>query len=143
MSCASAAVETRTSPKRSPASSSSMGSESIASAFAAAREQGRAALMPYLMGGFPDVETSLAVAESYAEAGADLIELGVPFSDPLADGPVIHAAATRALEAGATLEGVLSICEGLAGRLPVVPMVYTNMVLARGPGEFARLLADA
>ena len=73
--------------------------------------------MPYLMGGFPDLETSLAVAESYAEAGADVIELGVPFSDPLADGPVIHAAATRALAAGATLERVLSICERLAGRL--------------------------
>jgi tryptophan synthase alpha chain len=120
-----------------------MGSERIAAAFAAAREEGRAALMPYLMGGFPDAETSLAVAGSYAEAGADVIELGVPFSDPLADGPVIHAAATRALSAGATLERVLSICERLAGRLPVVPMVYANMVLARGPSEFARLLADA
>ena len=119
------------------------GTERIAAAFGAAREEGRAALMPYLMGGFPDAETSLAVAESYAEAGADLIELGVPFSDPLADGPVIHAAATRALAGGATLESVLSICERVAGRLPVVPMVYANMVLARGAGEFARLLADA
>jgi tryptophan synthase alpha chain len=118
------------------------GRERIAGAFAAARDEGRAALMPYLMGGFPDAEISLAVAESYAEAGADLIELGVPFSDPLADGPVIHAAATRALAAGATLETVLSICERVAGHLPVVPMVYANMVLARGPSEFARLLAD-
>jgi tryptophan synthase alpha chain len=118
------------------------GRERIAGAFAAARDEGRAALMPYLMGGFPDARTSLAVAESYAEAGADLIELGVPFSDPLADGPVIHAAATRALAGGATLEGVLSICERVAGRLPVLPMVYANMVLARGPSEFARLLAD-
>ena len=66
----------------------------IAQAFAAAREEDRAALMPYLMGGFPDAGTSLAVAGSYADAGADLIELGVPFSDPLADGPVIQAAAT-------------------------------------------------
>jgi tryptophan synthase alpha chain len=118
------------------------GRERIAAAFAAARDEGRAALMPYLMGGFPDVETSLAVAESYAEAGADLIELGVPFSDPLADGPVIHAAATRALAGGATLESVLSICERVAGRVPVLPMVYANMVLVRGPSEFARLLAD-
>jgi tryptophan synthase alpha chain len=119
------------------------GTERIAAAFAAARDEGRAALMPYLMGGFPDAKTSLAVAESYAEAGADLIELGVPFSDPLADGPVIHSAATRALAGGATLEGVLSICERVAGRLPVLPMVYANMVLVRGPSEFARLLADA
>jgi tryptophan synthase alpha chain len=119
------------------------GRQKIAEAFTAAREEDRAALMPYLMGGFPDAETSLAVAGAYADAGADLIELGVPFSDPLADGPVIHAAATRALAAGATLENVLSICERLAGRLPVLPMVYANMVLARGPSEFAQLLTDA
>jgi tryptophan synthase alpha chain len=130
-------------PGREAEEAAGSGSERIAAAFAAAREQGRAALMPYLMGGFPDAETSLAVAESYAEAGADLIELGVPFSDPLADGPVIHAAGARALEAGATLERVLSICEELGGRLPVVPMVYANMVLARGPREFVRLLAGA
>ena len=80
------------------------GAERIAAAFAAAR--GRAALMPYLMGGFPDVETSVAVGIAYAEAGADLVELGVPFSDPLADGPVIHAAATAALAAGATVHAV-------------------------------------
>src|SRR5947208_12979998 len=119
------------------------GTERIAAAFAAARDEGRAALMPYLMGGLPDAETSLGVAESYVEAGADLIELGVPFSDPLADGPVIHSAATRALAGGATLDGVLSICERVSGRVPVLPMVYANMALARGPGEFARLLAGA
>jgi tryptophan synthase alpha chain len=126
----------------SMAETSVTGGQGIAQAFALAREDGRAALMPYLMGGFPDADTSLAIAGSYAEAGADMIELGVPFSDPLADGPVIHAAATRALAGGATLEGVLSICERVAGRLPVLPMVYANMVLARGPSEFARLLAD-
>ncbi len=59
--------------------------------------------MPYMMGGFPD-RRSTAIAVAYADSGADLIELGVPFSDPLADGPVIHAAATSALAAGATLE---------------------------------------
>src|SRR6188472_2525678 len=117
------------------------GVERIAAAFAAA--PGRAALMPYLMGGFPDVRSSIAVGEAYAEAGADLVELGVPFSDPLADGPVIHAAATRALAAGATLEGVLEICGRLAERVPVIPMVYANMARARGAEEFARLLAEA
>ena len=116
---------------------------SIGAAFAAAREEERAALMPYLMGGFPDLETSAAVADAYVGAGADLIELGVPFSDPLADGPVIHAAATRALAGGATLEGVLEICERVGHAVPVVPMVYANMVLARGPSEFAGLLAAA
>jgi tryptophan synthase alpha chain len=115
----------------------------IAAAFAAARDQGRAALMPYMMGGFPDHETALAVADAYAETGADLVELGIPYSDPLADGPVIHTAATRALEAGATLDSVLTICERLASRLAVVPMAYANMALARGPERFARALADA
>ena len=58
--------------------------------------------MPYMMAGFPDHESSLAIAASYVDNGADLIELGIPFSDPLADGPTIHAAATAALGAGAT-----------------------------------------
>jgi len=80
------------------------GAARIAAGFSAAR--GRAALMPYLMGGFPDVDTSIAVGLAYADAGADVVELGVPFSDPLADGPVIHAAATRALSAGATVHAV-------------------------------------
>jgi tryptophan synthase alpha chain len=115
----------------------------IAEAFEAARGEGRAALMPYMMGGFPDLDTSRAIADAYAESGADLVELGVPFSDPLADGPVIHAAGTRALAAGASLEGVLEICERLAARVPVVPMVYANMALARGAAEFAALLAAA
>src|SRR5256885_4546833 len=115
----------------------------IAQAFEAARDEGRAALMPYMMGGFPDLGTSLAIADAYAESGADLVELGVPFSDPLADGPVIHAAGTRALAAGATLEGVLEICDRLANRVPVVPMVYANMALAHGVEGFARMLADA
>ena len=65
--------------------------------------------MPYLMGGFPDLPTSRAIGEAYADGGADLVELGVPFSDPLADGPVIHAAGTRALAGGATLDGVLDV----------------------------------
>jgi tryptophan synthase alpha chain len=119
------------------------GADRIAQAFTAARGRQRAALMPYLMGGFPDHETSLAVAEAYVEAGADLVELGVPFSDPLADGPVIHAAATHALAGGATLERVMRICERIAERVPVAPMVYANMILARGPARFARLMADA
>jgi tryptophan synthase alpha chain len=116
---------------------------SIEGAFAAARSDGRAALMPYLMGGFPDQETATAVAGAYADAGADLIELGVPFSDPLADGPTIHAADTAALAAGATLESVLETCAAVAGRVPVALMCYSNMILARGVEEFARLAADA
>lgn len=119
------------------------GKERIAAAFAAAREQGRAALMPYLMAGFPDLETSRAVARAYAEAGADLIELGVPYSDPLADGPVIHAAATESLRAGTGLDDALEVCRELSEQLPVLPMVYANMALARGAEEFAAALGDA
>jgi tryptophan synthase alpha chain len=115
----------------------------IASAFAAARDEDRAALMPYMMGGFPDQAASMSVAEAYAEGGADLIELGVPFSDPLADGPVIHAADTAALNAGATLESVLEICGSVSARVPVALMVYANMVLARGAEQFADLAAEA
>jgi tryptophan synthase alpha chain len=94
--------------------------------------------MPYMMAGFPDREAALTVAEAYAES-ADLVELGVPFSDPLADGPTIHAAATKALEAGATLETALETCEAISDRVVVMLMVYANMVLAQGGvEEFAR-----
>src|SRR3954469_3674292 len=116
---------------------------SIQGAFDAARADGRAALMPYLMGGFPDQETATAVARAYADAGADLIELGVPFSDPLPDGPTIHAADTAALAAGATLESVLETCVAVGDRAPVALMCYANMVIARGVGEFGSLAADA
>lgn len=100
--------------------------------------------MPYMMAGYPDRESSLAVAEAYVDAGADLIELGVPFSDPLADGPTIHAAATAALEAGATLSTALEVCRSVSDRVPVVLMAYANMVLAHGgAAEFARLAVAA
>ena len=113
------------------------GAERIGAAFDAAKADGRAALMPYLMGGFPDAETSAAVLAAYAEGGADVIELGVPFSDPLADGPVIHSAATAALRSGATLDSVLALAEGADRSVPIVLMVYANMVLARGAEAFA------
>ncbi len=117
------------------------GVERLAAAFAGA--SGRAALMPYLMGGHPDVEQSKACCAAAADAGADLIELGVPFSDPLADGPVIHAAGTRALEAGVTPRDVLEICAEASRRLPVVLMVYANIVLARGVEDYVRRAAQA
>jgi tryptophan synthase alpha chain len=119
------------------------GAARIATAFEAARDKGRAALMPYLMGGFPDQGTATAVANSYADAGADLIELGVPFSDPLADGPTIHAADTAALAAGATLESVLETCAAVGERVPVALMVYANMVFATGPAGFAERASAA
>lgn len=114
------------------------GVDRIAEAFAAARADGRrAALMPYLMGGFPDLDTSRRIGIAYAEAGADLVELGVPFSDPLADGPVIHAAGTVALRAGAKLHDVLAVGRAIAEHVPVVVMCYANPILARGLERFA------
>src|SRR4051794_10251846 len=98
--------------------------------------------MPYLMGGFPDLETSRAVGEAYADAGADLVELGVPYSDPLADGPVIHAAGSQALSAGATVAGVLDVGAALAPRLPVIVMCYANLLYARGIERFAAELGE-
>ena len=119
------------------------GVERITAAFKLASDESRAALMPYMMGGFTDGATALAVAEAYADSGADLIELGIPFSDPLADGPVIHAAAVRALHEGATLDTALEACKAVAGRVPVVTMVYTNMILALGAEHFAARIAGA
>jgi tryptophan synthase alpha chain len=116
----------------------------IEGAFRAARDEGRAALMPYMMAGYPDQDSSLAIAAAYVDAGADLVELGVPFSDPLADGPTIHAAATEALAAGATFERALEVCGSISERVPVVLMAYANMVLAHGgAAEFARRAAAA
>jgi tryptophan synthase alpha chain len=125
------------------ATRTSTGLARIEAAFAAASQEGRAALMPYLMGCFPDREGALEVARAYADAGADLVEVGVPFSDPLADGPVIHAAATAALDRGADLDGALAACEALGEGVPSVAMCYVNMVLALGPRRFAGRLAEA
>jgi len=99
--------------------------------------------MPYLMGGFPDLDTSRRIGEAYVDGGADLIEVGVPFSDPLADGPSIHAAGTAALRAGATVQGVLDVGRALAQRVPVALMCYANPILARGAEAFATMLADS
>jgi tryptophan synthase alpha chain len=120
------------------------GVERIAEAFARARADGRrAALMPYMMGGYPDLERSRGIAAAYVRGGADLIELGVPFSDPLADGPVIHAADTAALSSGVRLNDVLALCSATAADVPVVLMCYVNPILARGPERFLDALRAA
>ncbi len=115
------------------------GHETLAAAFRGSGK--RAALMPYLMGGFPDMGTSVAIGEACAEAGGDVLELGVPYSDPLADGPVVHAAGSAALRAGARLDGVLEVGAALSERVPVVLMCYANLVYARGVERFVAALA--
>ena len=115
------------------------GIDRIVGAFAQTRK--RAALMPYLMGGYPTLADSIRIGEACVRAGADIIELGMPYSDPLADGPVIHAAGTQALAAGANVAGVLEVARALAESVPVVLMCYANMVMAPGAEAFVERLA--
>lgn len=117
------------------------GTERIAAAFAGHGR--RAALMPYLMGGFPSVEQSLAVAQAYVDGGADLIEFGLPFSDPLADGPVIHAAAVDALAGGALIDPLIEGIAPVAAQVPVLIMTYFNIIHARGVERFVGRCVEA
>ncbi|MBI5292882.1 MAG: tryptophan synthase subunit alpha [Chloroflexi bacterium] len=113
----------------------------IASAFAR-----RTALMPYLTFGYPDAETSLACVQAAAEAGADLIELGMPFSDPLADGPVIQHSTQIALENGITVAKCLQMTTELRRRgvvLPLLLMGYFNPIFSYGVSRFTRDAATA
>jgi len=116
-----------------------MGLNEITRAFARARAEGRPALMPYWSLGYPDIETSLRVIQAIARAGADLIELGIPFSDPLADGPVIQRANQIALDAGITV----SRCMALAAQArasgittPFLVMGYSNPLIAHGEERY-------
>lgn len=104
---------------------------------------GSGALMPYLMGGYPDLATSLAIGRACVEGGADLLELGIPYSDPLADGPVIQSAGTAALAAGATFDRILELCAELSKLVPVVVMTYANIVQAKGSEQFCTRLVAA
>ncbi|MGH2864046.1 MAG: tryptophan synthase subunit alpha, partial [Solirubrobacteraceae bacterium] len=115
------------------------GLERISDAFAHTSK--RAALMPYVMGGFPTLEQSLQIGQACVQAGAEVIELGLPYSDPLADGPVIHAAGTSALAAGANVAGVLEVARALSASVPVALMCYANMVFAPGVHAFVERLA--
>jgi len=103
--------------------------------------------MPYVVAGYPDAETSLAIALAAADAGADLLEVGLPYSDPLADGATIQRASGTALAAGATLERSLRLIERIGAarpQLPLIPMGYANQVIGGGDGEaVARRLAGA
>lgn len=111
--------------------------------FANLREQGRAALVTFVMAGDPDPATSLELVKALPEAGADIIEVGMPFSDPMADGPSIQAAGLRALHSGMTLKGVLHLVAEFRkadGQTPVILMGYYNPIYVYGVDKF---LADA
>jgi tryptophan synthase alpha chain len=111
----------------------------IAEVFRAARKDRRAALVAYITAGDPDLEHTPALARALRRGGADLLELGVPFSDPIADGPTNQQAAERALAAGTTLEGVLAAVEVIRSDedMPIVLFTYANPVLSYGIDRFA------
>ncbi|MFM7312485.1 MAG: tryptophan synthase subunit alpha, partial [Cyanobium sp.] len=113
--------------------------------FAELQAAGRCALMPFLMAGDPDLDTTRRALLALQGAGADLIELGIPYSDPLADGPVIQAAASRALGSATTPGGVLAMLASLRGELttPVILFTYSNPLLNRGMEPFCRDAAAA
>jgi len=118
---------------------------SLAQCFARCRAEGRAALIPFLTCGYPDGPQSLELLRGMADAGADIIELGIPFSDPMADGPTIQRSSQRALENGTTMDDAFDVLAQLrrATDVPVVIFSYLNPVYARGVRTFAREAADA
>jgi tryptophan synthase alpha chain len=140
-------VATATTTWYEPGTNQTAGARRVASAFARARANGRAALIPYVVAGYPDADTSFTIALAAADAGADLLEVGLPYSDPLADGATLQRASGVALAAGATLERSLRLIERIGAArpdLPLVPMAYANQVLGGGDGEaVARRLAGA
>jgi len=116
------------------------GARRIAAAFAAAAAADRIALIPYVVAGYPDTATSLRIALAAIDAGADLVEVGLPYSDPLADGATLQRASQVALTAGATLDGSLRLIEEIAAArpaTPIVPMGYANQFLGGGDGRAA------
>jgi tryptophan synthase alpha chain len=126
--------------KPGPAASAEAPADRIRAAFERCRAAGESALVTYVMGGDPDVATSKAMALACAEAGADLLEIGIPFSDPIADGPTIQHAAERALASGATTADVLAVAAAVRARsqVPIALMGYLNPILAHGVEKFAR-----
>jgi tryptophan synthase alpha chain len=116
----------------------------VATTFRRAKAEHRAALVGYLPAGFPSVPGAIAAATAMAEAGADIVEIGLPYSDPLMDGPVIQEAATRALAGGIRVADVLRTVAAVAGAgVPTLVMTYWNPVDHYGVAAFARDLADA
>jgi tryptophan synthase alpha chain len=122
--------------------SATTSSNAIARQFDALRKKSRRALICYVTAGHPDLSRSLDILNALVDGGADIVELGVPFSDPIADGPIIQASSQRALENGMTYDGVLALVERAKLKVPVVLFSYLNPVLAAGADALSRA-ADA
>jgi tryptophan synthase alpha chain len=118
----------------------------LAKRFAALKKEGRAAFVPFITAGDPDMETSFAILEQLPACGADVIELGMPFTDPMADGPAVQASSVRALKSGATMAKVLKMVEKFRKTdktTPIVLMGYYNPIHAHGTARFAKDVAAA
>lgn len=122
-----------------------MSRQKLADLFAMCRSERRAALMPYMTAGLPSPAESAALFVAMAEAGADAFEVGIPYADPLMDGPIVQAAGDRALRAGSGIEAGLEILGDVVARTgkPAVVMTYVNPVLRLGIERFAAAVADA
>ena len=118
---------------------------SVSGCMESLRDRGQCALIPFITAGDPDLDTTAKALQILDRSGADLIELGVPYSDPLADGPVIQAAATRALQKGTRLEQVLDMLKTVSPtiRAPIVLFTYYNPILNRGISTFMQQAAAA
>jgi tryptophan synthase alpha chain len=117
-----------------------VGARAIARAFKGAAAEHRTALIPYIVAGYPDAETSYEIALATIDAGADLLEIGLPYSDPLADGATLQRASQAALKAGATLDGSIKLVRRISKArpgVPLVPMCYANQVIGGGDGAVA------
>lgn len=119
--------------------------KAISQQFAQLRDRHQCGLIPFITAGDPDLATTAAALQVLDQNGADAIELGVPYSDPLADGPVIQAAATRALQKGTRLDSVLEVVESVRSSLqaPLILFTYYNPILNRGIDAFMQQIAQA
>ena len=118
----------------------------LSDTFGRLKKEGRAAFVPFITAGDPDMETSFAILEKLPSCGADVIELGMPFTDPMADGPAVQASSVRALKTGATMAKVLKMVEKFRKgdkTTPIVLMGYYNPIHAYGTAKFARDVAAA
>ena len=122
--------------------SATTSSERVGERFAQLRASGRCALVPYVTAGHPSPEATVDLLQGLEGAGADILEIGVPFSDPMADGPIIQASSQKALAAGMTFDGVLAAVSRARLRIPTVLFTYLNPLLAAGRDALARA-ADA
>lgn len=120
-------------------------SVSLSEKFASLKKSGRMAFMPYICVGDPDAKASVKIAETLVEAGADVLELGLPFSDPIADGPTIQRASQRALSAGMNTDEYFKVCERISegSDASLVSMTYYNLILQYGIEKFVSYCVDA